>query len=131
MKVEQAADVLQALGTPIKLQIYLTLVRAGHKGLSVKQVHRKLGIPASTLSHHLHRLKIVELVTQERRGTMLICRANYPVAENLWSFLRDECCVDERSTLAWSERAASRPPPIGLVARLRTELQNDESFGGD
>lgn len=96
MKVEQAADVLQALGTPNRLQIYLTLVRAGHEGLSVKRVRHQVGIPASTLSHHLHRLKIVGLVTQERRGTMLTCRANYSVTDTLCSFLREECCFDKR-----------------------------------
>jgi DNA-binding transcriptional ArsR family regulator len=56
MNVEQAAKQLEALGNPTRLQVYRTLVRAGHAGLPVSRVQERLGIPASTLSHHLHRL---------------------------------------------------------------------------
>jgi hypothetical protein len=41
-------------------------------------VQEKLTVPASTLSHHLHRLILTWLMTQERQATTLICRANYP-----------------------------------------------------
>jgi ArsR family transcriptional regulator, arsenate/arsenite/antimonite-responsive transcriptional repressor len=37
------------------------------------------------------------LVTQERRATTLICRANYPAMNSLVGFLVDECCVDAES----------------------------------
>ena len=81
MKVEQAAQQLEALGNPTRLQVYRTLVRAGPNGLPVSRVQEKLNIPASTLSHHLHRLILTELVTQERQATTLICRANYPAMD--------------------------------------------------
>ena len=55
---------------------------------------RSFGIAASTLSHHLHRLILTGLVTQERQATTLICRANYPAMNGLIGFLVDECCVD-------------------------------------
>jgi ArsR family transcriptional regulator, arsenate/arsenite/antimonite-responsive transcriptional repressor len=94
MKIEQAAKQLEALGNPTRLQLYRTLVRAGHAGLAVSRVQEKLGIPASTLSHHLHRLILTGLVTQERQATTLICRAHYPAMNELLGFLADECCVD-------------------------------------
>ena len=81
MKIEQAVKQLEALGHPVRLQVYRTLVRAGRSGLPVSRVQRKLRIPASTLSHHLQRLVLTGLVTQERQATTLICRANYPAIE--------------------------------------------------
>jgi ArsR family transcriptional regulator, arsenate/arsenite/antimonite-responsive transcriptional repressor len=94
MKVEQAAKQLEALGSPTRLEVYRTLVRAGHSGLPVGRLQEKLGIAASTLSHHLHRLILTGLVTQERQATTLICRANYPVMRELVGFLVAECCTD-------------------------------------
>jgi ArsR family transcriptional regulator, arsenate/arsenite/antimonite-responsive transcriptional repressor len=94
MNVEQAAKRLEALGNPTRLQVYRTLVRAGDDGLPVGRLQERLGIAASTLSHHLHRLILVGLVTQERQMTTLICRANYAAMNGLVGFLVDECCLD-------------------------------------
>ncbi|RWQ40938.1 MAG: transcriptional regulator [Mesorhizobium sp.] len=94
MKLEQAAKQLEALGNPTRLNLYLTLVRAGETGRPVGYLQETLGIAASTLSHHLHRLILTGLVTQERQATTLICRANYPVMNGLIGFLADECCAD-------------------------------------
>jgi ArsR family transcriptional regulator, arsenate/arsenite/antimonite-responsive transcriptional repressor len=95
MKLEQAAKQLEALGNPTRLHLYRTLVRAGGVGLPVGQIQERLAIPASTLSHHLHRLIMTGLVTQERQATTLMCRASYPVMRDLLGFLADECCADE------------------------------------
>lgn len=94
MTIEQAAKQLEALGNPTRLEVYRTLVRAGQAGLPVGSLQEKLGIPASTLSHHLHRLILTGLVTQERQATTLISRANYPAMNTLLGFLADECCAD-------------------------------------
>lgn len=94
MNIEIAAKQLEAIGNPTRLAIYRTLVRAGDAGLPVGQVQERLGIAASTLSHHLHRLILTELVSQERQATTLICRANYPAMTALVGYLVDECCAD-------------------------------------
>jgi ArsR family transcriptional regulator, arsenate/arsenite/antimonite-responsive transcriptional repressor len=94
MKIEQAAKQLEALGNPTRLKVYRALVRAGDDGLPVGRLQEKLGLAASTLSHHLHRLILTGLVTQERQVTTLICRAHYPAMNGLVGFLVDECCVD-------------------------------------
>ncbi len=106
MKVEQAARQLEALGNPTRLRVYRALVRAGDEGLPVGHVQENLHIAASTLSHHLHRLILTGLVTQERRSTTLICRANYPAMDSLVGFLVDECCVDARCATTQGEAAA-------------------------
>lgn len=94
MKLDHAAAQLEALGNPTRLKIYRSLVRAGDLGLPVGRLQERIGIAASTLSHHLHRLILIGLVSQERQSTVLICRANYPAMDALLGFLSDECCVE-------------------------------------
>src|SRR5260370_28174212 len=106
MKVEKAAKQLEALGAPTRLRVYRTLVRAGDEGLPVGRLQANLGIAASTLSHHLHRLILTGLVTQERQATTLICRANYPAMNSLVGFLVDECCLDAGCATTLGEAAA-------------------------
>lgn len=62
-----------------------------------------VGIAASTLAHHLHRLVLTGLVTQERQATTLICRANYTAMNGL--ILADECCADDACVLSTGEAA--------------------------
>jgi len=92
MDIRQASDSLEALGNPTRLEIFRLLVQAGEEGAPVGQVQKALGIPASTLSHHIARLLRVGLVTQQRRSRLLICRANYEAMNDLLGFLTDNCC---------------------------------------
>ncbi|MBX9775248.1 MAG: metalloregulator ArsR/SmtB family transcription factor [Xanthobacteraceae bacterium] len=94
MRIDDAAARMEALGNPTRLQIYRALVRAGAAGLPVGKLQVKLDLAASTLSHHLKALIVVDLVTQERQATTLICRANYEMMHGLVDFLASECCVD-------------------------------------
>jgi len=109
MNLEQAASQLEALGNPTRLNIYRILVRAGDEGLPVGSVQEKLGIPASTLSHHCKRLIETGLVSQERQATTLICRAQYPAMQSLIGYLADECCAD----------GSCSPQPQRQTARVR------------
>jgi DNA-binding transcriptional ArsR family regulator len=95
MKLIDAATRLEALGNPTRLNIYRALVRVGESGMPVGRLQARLGAAASTLSHHLQKLIQVDLVTQERQGTTLICRASFPVMNALVEFLTEECCVEE------------------------------------
>jgi ArsR family transcriptional regulator len=94
MTLERTAERLEALGHPTRLAVYRLLVRAGHDGLAVGDLQERVGIPLSTLSHHLRKLVLVDLVTQERRGTTLLCRANYQTMRAVLGFMTDECCAD-------------------------------------
>ena len=106
MELEHAAKQLEALGNATRLQVYRILVRAGHAGLPVGRLQERMGIAASTLSHHLHRLILTGLVTQERQSTTLICRANYPAMDGLLGFLADECCMDDSCASGEGSEAA-------------------------
>jgi ArsR family transcriptional regulator len=94
MKLEIAARQLESLGSPVRLKIYRALVRAGDDGLACGVLQEKVGLAASTLSHHIRHLRETGLVSQERRATTLICRANYPAMNKLIGYLADECCAD-------------------------------------
>lgn len=98
MKLEKASAQLAALGNPIRLKIYRLLVRAGGDGLPVGAVQDKLGMPASSLSHHIKELVETGLITQERQATALICRAHYPSMTALIGYLSDECCADNAAS---------------------------------
>jgi DNA-binding transcriptional ArsR family regulator len=95
MDTEVAANAMDALGAPVRLRIYRMLVRAGAGGMSIGRVQQRTGIPRSTLSHHLHRLIDAGLVSAEKSGTSLICRADYRSMNELLGFLSEECCVEE------------------------------------
>lgn len=94
MDIDLTASRLEALGNPTRLGIYRHLVRAGADGLAVGDVQERTGVPRSTLSHHLHKLIAVGLVSQERQGTTLICRAEFDVMHATMGFLERECCAD-------------------------------------
>jgi len=106
MKIEEAASRLEALGNVTRLKIYRALVRAGEPGLPVGKLQVRLGVPASTLSHHLKTLIVVGLIKQERASTTLICRATYPVMRGLVDFLVAECCADQECKPGRSQTAA-------------------------
>ncbi len=92
-ELQMVADAMEALGNETRLAIFTLLVPAGRGGLTVGEVQSRLGVPASTLSHHLSRLVQVKLVAQERQGRKLICRANYPAMDAVLAFLTRNCCA--------------------------------------
>ncbi len=97
MNVDDVAVRLEALGNPTRLEIVRTLVRTGNRGLAVGDLRQRIDIAASTLSHHLAKLITVGLVSQERQGTTLICRAEFETMKDTANYLIAECCVEEKS----------------------------------
>jgi DNA-binding transcriptional ArsR family regulator len=92
MDVNHAARCLEKLGNPTRLEIFRLLVRAGDDGLAVGDLQAHLGIPGSTLSHHVAQLVNVGLVSQEREGRVLRCQPNFELMGALMAYLTEECC---------------------------------------
>lgn len=90
--IDTAARQLAELGNPHRLRAFRLLVKAGRGGLAVGEICRHLGIPKSTLSHHISHLLWAGLIEQERRGRTLICRVRYADLDGLLDFLIDDCC---------------------------------------
>ncbi|MDP6343790.1 MAG: metalloregulator ArsR/SmtB family transcription factor [Alphaproteobacteria bacterium] len=105
-ELQLIADALEALGNETRLAIFTLLVPAGRGGLTVGQVQGHLGVPASTLSHHLSRLVQVGLVRQERDGRRLICQANYDQMDRVLSFLTRNCCAADGRAEGHGHQAA-------------------------
>jgi len=87
------ADMFAAMGAEPRLRILQLLLTAHPQGLVVGDIQDKLGIPASTLSHHLDKLKNEELVRVRREGTFLWYAANTEALQELLNFLYAECCT--------------------------------------
>src|SRR5712692_10237435 len=96
-RVARYADMLSAMGTEPRLRIMQLLLSAHPDGLVVSDIQSELEIPNSTLSHHLEKLKIEDLVTVRREGTFLWYTANADVLQELLSFLYAECCTRNKA----------------------------------
>jgi len=63
----------------------------------VGDVQNELGIPNSTLSHHLEKLRSEELVTVRRDGSFLWYTANTEALQEVLTFLYAECCTRNKA----------------------------------
>ena len=93
MDQESAVERLGELGHSTRMSVYRLLIKAGDQGLPVGDIQKHLGIAGATLSHHLHRLIKVGLVTQHREGTTLLCFAELDALREVMGFLEAECCT--------------------------------------
>jgi ArsR family transcriptional regulator, arsenate/arsenite/antimonite-responsive transcriptional repressor len=91
------ADMFTAMGTEPRLRIMQLLLSAHPEGLVVGEIISELGFSASTLSHHLEKLKNEDLVTVSREGTYLRYKANTKALQQLLNFLYAECCTRNKA----------------------------------
>jgi ArsR family transcriptional regulator, arsenate/arsenite/antimonite-responsive transcriptional repressor len=96
-QVARFADMFSAMGVEPRLRIMQLLLSAHPEGLVVGEIQDELGIPASTLSHHLEKLKNEDLVLVRREGTFLRYSANTEALQELLRFLYAECCTRNKA----------------------------------
>src|SRR5271169_5420650 len=109
--VAKLADMFSAMGTEPRLRIMRLLLSAHPEGLVVGEIQTELGIPNSTLSHHLEKLKHEDLVRIRRDSTFLWYTANTEALEELLAFLYAECCTRNK---------AIKPEAISASCSIRT-----------
>jgi DNA-binding transcriptional ArsR family regulator len=95
--IHRYADMFTALGTESRLRILRLLLSANPEGMVVNEIGQELAISASTLSHHLDKLKGEELVSVQREGTFLRYTANTDTLQELLGFLYAECCTRNKA----------------------------------
>ena len=95
--IPRFADMLSALGTEPRLRIVRLLLQAHPEGLVAGEIGAELGIPPSTLSHHLDKLKNEGLVAVRRESTFLRYTANTPAFQEIVAFLFAECCTRSKA----------------------------------
>jgi DNA-binding transcriptional ArsR family regulator len=91
------ADMFAAMGTESRLRIMQLLLSAHPEGLVVGEIQSELEISASTLSHHLDKLKNEGLIEVSREGTFLRYTASTSALQDLLGFLYAECCTRNRA----------------------------------
>lgn len=87
------ADMLAAMGAEPRLRIIRLLLSAHPDGIVAGEIQEELGIPASTLSHHLEKLRHEGLVAVRRESTHLWYSADTEALRELLGFLYAECCT--------------------------------------
>jgi ArsR family transcriptional regulator len=96
-QVARFADMFSAIGTEPRLRIMRVLLAAHPEGIVASDIGQELGIAASTLSHHLDKLKNEDLVKVRREGTFLWYSANTDALQQLLGFLYAECCTRNKA----------------------------------
>jgi len=96
-RVLRYADMFAAMGAEPRLRIMQLLLTAHPQGLVAGNIQDELGIPASTLSHHLDKLRNEELVNVRRDGTFHWYTANTEALQELLNFLYAECCTRNKA----------------------------------
>jgi ArsR family transcriptional regulator, arsenate/arsenite/antimonite-responsive transcriptional repressor len=95
--VARYADMFSAMGTEPRLRIMRLLLSAHPDGMIAGDIGAELDIPASTLSHHLDKLKNEDLVSVRRESTYLWYSANTETLQELLGFLYAECCTRNKA----------------------------------
>jgi DNA-binding transcriptional ArsR family regulator len=91
--VARYADMFAAMGSEARVRILRLLLSAHPEGMVVGDIQAELGIPNSTLSHHLDKLKHEDLVVVRRDRQFLWYAANTVTLRELTGFLYAECCT--------------------------------------
>jgi DNA-binding transcriptional ArsR family regulator len=92
-EIARYADMMSAMGAEPRLRIMRLLLSALPGGMVVGEIQRELGIAASTLSHHLEKLRVEGLVAMRRERQYLRYTADAGAMRALLSFLYEECCA--------------------------------------
>jgi ArsR family transcriptional regulator len=96
-QITRFADMFSAMGAGPRLRIMRVLLSAHPEGMVVGDIGNDLDIAASTLSHHLEKLKNEGLVKVRREGTYLWYSANAEALQELLGFLYAECCTRNKA----------------------------------
>lgn len=91
-KLERHADQLSALGHTVRLKIVRFVVQAGKEGAPAGDIQAHVGVPASTLSHHLKRLADAGLLCTRTKGTFHYFSADYAGLRGLTDYVWEDCC---------------------------------------
>jgi ArsR family transcriptional regulator, arsenate/arsenite/antimonite-responsive transcriptional repressor len=96
-QITRYADMFAAMGTDARLRIMRLLLSTHPDGMIVGDLQAELGIPNSTLSHHLDKLKNEKLVKVRRQGPFLWYSADADVLQEILTFLFSECCTRNKA----------------------------------
>jgi len=92
--VERLATAFAALGNPTRIRIFRLLLAASHSGgMTAGKIQAELGIPASTLTHHLAKLEYAGLIGSRQQRQWIWYSIDPQVLREMLAFLFEECCT--------------------------------------
>lgn len=109
MESKDALACLSALAQEHRLTLFRLLVEAGAEGMTVGELAVAAGLAGATLTNHLHVLRRAGMVSDERRGRVIQCRANYPQMNKLLDFLTENCCAGSSSASICAPAKTCKP----------------------
>ncbi len=92
MEERQAVDAFAALAHAHRLAVFRLLVRHGPSGLAAGRLAETVGVPPSTLSHHLAQLERAGLLRSWRRQRHVFYAVDVEGTRRLVAFLTEDCC---------------------------------------
>ncbi len=87
LNYEKNAEVLKALAHPIRIKILKELITRG--ACNVTQIVDILGIPQSTVSQHLSKMKSQKLIMNNRKGLEVYYNAQNKTINSIVEILLD------------------------------------------
>jgi len=90
--LQEMTQCLKALGHPARLSIVRLVVQGPVEGTPAGEIQTRLGMPGSTLSHHLSDLADAGLLMATRQGTTIRYAARFDRLKALTEYLWQDCC---------------------------------------
>jgi len=91
-QLDLQASRLKSLGHPARLAILRLVVQGPVEGTPVGEIQASLGIPASTLSHHISELAQAGLLKATRQATVIRYAACFDQLKELTAYVWENCC---------------------------------------
>jgi DNA-binding transcriptional ArsR family regulator len=92
MEKKEAIEALAALAQEHRLAVFRLLVPRGANGLAAGEIAERVGVPPSTLSHHLAQLERAGLLRSWRVRRHVFYALDVDGTRRLIAFLSEDCC---------------------------------------
>ncbi len=92
MEPKNAIEAFAALAQDTRLSVFRLLIQAGPNGLTAGAIAQQVGVPGSTLSHHLATLERAGLLRSWRVQRQIFYASDFEGTRQLVAFLMEDCC---------------------------------------
>ncbi|MFB2539428.1 MULTISPECIES: ArsR/SmtB family transcription factor [unclassified Acinetobacter] len=91
MKLHEASQLFECLGSPIRLQIFQLLNDSGEVGLVAGDLAKQMNLAPNLMSFHLKNLSNSGLVSYKQEGRFVRYSVNIMLMHELVEFLNTNC----------------------------------------